>query len=162
MFPSAIYFDTNCLRDAGEFLDCRTMPKLLGQARGFGIHLHIAQLVLDERLQNLKDGLLRKMDRIRQDLKSVERSVGKEVMTHANDSNDELVELMSQAYVARIKNAGLTVIANVDVALRDLISRAVTKRPPFEKGERASGTRSFSNRSWLMPANLTKTDTFLF
>ena len=53
-FPQAIYFDTNALREAGDFLTQGAMTRLIEQALDLSIPLHVPEIVWGERIAQLK------------------------------------------------------------------------------------------------------------
>ena len=137
MFPKAIYFDTNSLLKAGEFLNRGEMPNLLGQARDFSIALHVVQLVLDERLLSLRESLLEKLCRARSDLTTVYRSMGQSGTARIDlPSEAELAKAVEDSYRARLQSAGITEVPTVCPSVDDLLSRALNKIPPFERGDK--------------------------
>ena len=91
-FPQAIYFDTNALRQAGEFLDQGAMPRLLDQARDFGIPLHVPLLVWGERIKDLTTRLRSRIGSARE----FNRSVGENVIPRKSLDESKLMRSMEE------------------------------------------------------------------
>lgn len=127
--PSAIYFDTDCLQDGGEFLNSQAMPQLLVLARGLGIQLHVTQLVLDERVPHLTLRWTKDLDAMRR----IEKSIGEPIVDNNGcRSDEELIRIMTDRFKNRLSRAGFTIVPNSAPSLDQLISHAIAKKAPFE------------------------------
>lgn len=127
-FPLAIYFDTNSLREAGEFLDRGDMPRLLQQARDFEIPLHIPQIVWDERITQLESTVCSRIGAARE----LNRSVGANVIPLDPLDKQALIRGMLQVQRRIAERFGITIIPTAQADLNRLLACAIKKQPPFK------------------------------
>lgn len=134
--PHSIYFDTNSLWEAGDHIDQRWIVQLLGLAIPVNIRLCIPQLALDEWLHHLEQRGVEARDDMTSAARRLGRLLGREPPQIEMFDKRTLKCDVARTHKERVDRAGFVIIPVPELSLGNLLSEAVTKKSPFQKGDR--------------------------
>ncbi len=133
--PTAIYFDTSAMRDAGYALRKAWMENIRAVAQHFGIDLWIPELVLEEWLWYLQQECQKALDECKSKALFVNELVGLTIEIPAVPSRSLLKPLIER-HAQRLNEAGFLFVPTAKLELTELLHQSVRHISPFEDRDR--------------------------
>ena len=132
--PYAVYLDTNAVRSAGLLLDAQWMGELLSITNEYGISVCISELVLSEWCSHISDVLESTRGKLLSSARLLAHyDVAVPAITQSTIALPERSQLVD-VVTRRLHAVGIDVIPDSELPVRQLLTEAVAKDPPFEQG----------------------------